>query len=124
MLRSGFWENAIKAWRVLGAGTGFEYALAVLHQRASTVLRRKTAVMPATQGSHAEPVTKVTPASNAVAALESSDSEQPDDVTRVMTAIAAGDVRAIVTQIRKFLGCSQAKASAVRKQLDPETFLS
>lgn len=80
--------------------------------------------MPATQGSHAEPVTKVTPASNAVAALESSDSEQPDDVTRVMTAIAAGDVRAIVTQIRKFLGCSQAKASAVRKQLDPETFLS
>jgi hypothetical protein len=74
-------------------------------------------VTPATQGSHAAPVTEVTTASNAVAALESPATEQPDDVTRVMTAIAAGTLRGTVAEIRRFLGCSQSTAAAVRKQI-------
>lgn len=79
------------------------------------------AVTPAHQGSNAESVTEVTDASNAVAALESPTDDQSDDVTRVVTAIAAGQLRATVTEIRKFLGCSQATAAAVRKQLAEAT---
>jgi hypothetical protein len=86
------------------------------------------AVMTARQGSHAEAVTEVTPESNAAApamtaAAESSPMlslpgiEQPDDMTRVTAAIAAGELRGTVAEIRKFLGCSQARAAAVRKQL-------
>jgi hypothetical protein len=88
------------------------------------------AVTPDQQGSHAP----VTPASNADAPVvtvtppvaETSAEpapmlrlpvvEQPDDVTRVMNAVAAGQLRATVTEIRKFLGCSQSRAAAVRKQ--------
>jgi hypothetical protein len=77
------------------------------------------AVTPVTQGSHVESVTAVTDASNEVAALESSADEQADDITRVMTAIAAGQLRATVTEIRKFLGCSQTKAADIRKQVAP-----
>ncbi len=72
------------------------------------------AVTPATQGSHAAPVTEVTEAGNAVAVLESPET---DDVTRVAAAIAAGTLRGTVIEIRKFLGCSQATAAAVRKQI-------
>jgi hypothetical protein len=87
------------------------------------------AVTPAQQGSHAEVVTAVTPESNATApvaepvAVESAPVlrlpvvEQHDDVTRVTVAVAAGQLRATVTEIRKFLGCSQSRAAAVRKQL-------
>jgi hypothetical protein len=90
------------------------------------------AVTPAQQGSHAEVVTEVTPESNAASpvatpvAVESAPVlrlpvvEQPDDVTRVMYAVAAGQLRATVTEIRKFLGCSQSRAAAVRKQLEPQ----
>jgi HAMP domain-containing protein len=73
------------------------------------------AATPVTQGSNAMPVTEVTGASNAVAALESPVVEQPDDITRVMTAVAAGTLRSTVSEIRKFLGCSQARAAEVRK---------
>lgn len=84
------------------------------------------AVTPAHQGSNAVAVTEVTPASNAVElrneppaesapALESSASEQLDDVTRVMTAVAAGTLRPTVIEIRKYLGCSQTRASEVRR---------
>ena len=43
--------------------------------------------------------------------------EASDDVTRVLTEIAAGRVRGTVAEIRKYLGCSQARAAAIRKQL-------
>lgn len=88
------------------------------------------AVTAATQGSNADAVTTVTPASNAAApvaepvAVESAPVlslpvvEQHDDVTRVMTAVADGQLRATVTEIRKFLGCSQSRAAAVRRQLE------
>jgi hypothetical protein len=75
------------------------------------------AITPAQQGGHAAPVTEVTPSSNAVAALESPDAEQADDVTRVTTAIADGKLRGTVAEIRRFLGCSQATASVARKQI-------
>ncbi|WP_434663537.1 hypothetical protein P5W99_24585 [Paraburkholderia sp. A3BS-1L] len=99
-------------------------------------------VTPATQGSHAEVVTPVTPESNAVAPVVTvtppvADTaaepapmlrlpvvEQTDDVTRVMTAVAAGQLRPTVIEIRKFLGCSQSRAAAVRKQLEPSTLQS
>ncbi|WNC90909.1 hypothetical protein RI103_06860 [Paraburkholderia sp. FT54] len=77
------------------------------------------AATPVTQGSHAVPVTAVTDSSNAVAPVESPETESPDDVTRVREAVAAGTLRATVTEIRKFLGCSQTKAADIRKQVAP-----
>lgn len=93
------------------------------------------AVTPAQQGSNAEVVTAVTPAAEpvtppvsamevAVAAMDTAPVlrlpvvEQTDDVTRVRNAVAAGTLRVTVTEIRKYLGCSQARAAAVRKQLE------
>jgi len=66
-------------------------------------------------------VTLVTEHGNAVTLkpLEPSPTviDAPDDVTRVTAEIAAGRLRATVTDIRKYLGCSQARAAAIRKQL-------
>lgn len=46
----------------------------------------------------------------------------PDgDVTRLAGDIAAGRVRATVADIRRYLGCSQARASALRRQLAEHT---
>ncbi|MFL9936368.1 hypothetical protein P0D88_46930 [Paraburkholderia sp. RL18-103-BIB-C] len=81
----------------------------------------EVAVTPAQYASHAAPVTEVTDASNPVAAIQSPATEQPDDVTRVITAIGAGQLRGTVMEIRKFLGCSQATAAAVRKQIATPT---
>jgi hypothetical protein len=90
-------------------------------------------VTSAQQGSNAAVTTPVTTQSHAFASvaqpvaaesapvLRRPEAEQPDDVTRVATAIAAGTLRATVTEIRKFLGCSQSRAAAVRKQLEPQT---
>ncbi|PVX86436.1 hypothetical protein [Paraburkholderia unamae] len=120
---------------VLEAVACFAWLLAL---RPSTVT--EIAVTPDQQGSHAEVVTAVTPESHAdapvtppvsaidvaVAAIDTAPVlrlpviEQHDDVTRVMTAVAAGEVRPTVTEIRKFLGCSQSRAAAVRKQLEPQ----
>jgi len=80
------------------------------------------AVTPAQEVSHGIPVTRVTPASTAVAfggndAAKSLAAEQMDDLTRVLTATRNGTLRGTVSEIRKHLGCSQAKAAALRKQL-------
>jgi hypothetical protein len=40
-----------------------------------------------------------------------------DDVTRLIRDIAAGHVRPTVADIRRHLGCSQGKATALRRQL-------
>lgn len=40
-----------------------------------------------------------------------------DDLTRLCQAISAGELRPTVTGIRRHLGCSQAKASALRRHL-------
>jgi hypothetical protein len=56
------------------------------------------------------PIEPATPAEPAVI-------EAADDVTRVTAALAASELRGTVTEIRKFLGCSQTRAAAVRKQL-------
>lgn len=118
---------------VLEAVACFAWALALRPAAATEI-----AVTPVTQGSHAAPVTAVTAASHAVAPvvtvapvaevmpepapmIQLPVVEQADDVTRVMTAITAGELRATVIEIRKFLGCSQARAAAVRKQLEPQT---
>ncbi len=87
-------------------------------------------VTPAQQGSNTVTVTPVTPESHAapvvVTAVESVAPaevlslpviEQRDDMTRVRAAIDAGQVRPTVIGIRTFLGCSQSRAAAVRKQL-------
>jgi hypothetical protein len=79
------------------------------------------AVTPVAQGSHAESVTPVTESSNAVAPVATTVTEpvaEPvDDVKRVFDAVTAGQLRPTVNEIRRFLGCSQATASAVRKQI-------
>lgn len=85
----------------------------------------------AQQGSNAAVTAEVTPESNAVAPVVTATPdaaapvpmlqlpivEQADDVARVTAAIASGALRGTVIEIRKFLGCSQARAAAVRKQL-------
>jgi hypothetical protein len=40
-----------------------------------------------------------------------------DDAARVQSAIATGRLRGTVAEIRRFLGCSQARASELRRQL-------
>jgi hypothetical protein len=75
------------------------------------------AVTPAQQASNAKPVASVTPISNAGAPLELVAGDPSDDLTRVATAIASGALRGTVAEIRKFLGCSQATAMVVRKQI-------
>jgi hypothetical protein len=80
------------------------------------------AVTPVPQASNAEPVTAVMPVSNAAAPLQLVAGDPTDDVTRVATAIESGALRGTVAEIRKFLGCSQATAMAIRKrvaQADP-----
>lgn len=47
-----------------------------------------------------------------------------DELTRLRQAIAAGELRPTVTGIRQHLGCSQAKASALRRQLVPQPSIS
>lgn len=78
--------------------------------------------------SHGLPVTRVrpvktvvSPGSNDVAELVGTDNspagEPADDLTRVLTAIRDGTLRSTVVEIRRHLGCSQAKAAALRKQI-------
>lgn len=92
----------------------------------------KGAVTPVPEVSHVLPVTRVTPASKAVTqvgndatgpngAFDAPASGQPDDVTRVLAAIRHGTLRGTVTEIRKHLGCSQAKAAALRKRIAQHT---
>ncbi|TCK97128.1 hypothetical protein [Paraburkholderia sp. BL9I2N2] len=45
------------------------------------------------------------------------DVSSDGDVSRLVDDIAAGRVRATVADIRRYLGCSQARASALRRQL-------
>ncbi|WP_213306017.1 hypothetical protein [Paraburkholderia sacchari] len=48
----------------------------------------------------------------------------PNCYTRVSEAVIGGTLRATVTEIRKYLGCSQARAAAIRKQFEPTTLQS
>ncbi|WP_233869286.1 hypothetical protein [Paraburkholderia adhaesiva] len=107
---------------VLEAVACFSWLLAL---RPATVTRTVTEipVTPAQQGSNTLPVTAAIPISAPVTAesaplLKLPVVEQADDVTRVTAAVTTGELRATVTEIRKFLGCSQARAAAVRKQLE------
>ncbi|WP_244106642.1 hypothetical protein [Paraburkholderia phenazinium] len=84
-------------------------------------------VTPVKDVSHVLPFTAVTPTSpiitrggnHATKRAQKDNSpvgERADDLTRVLTAIRDGTIRGTVTDIRKHLGCSQAKAAALRKQ--------
>ena len=65
-------------------------------------------------GRRVAPQTRGTPASVA----SSIGAEVTDDeLTRLVQAIATGQVRATVADIRRHLGCSQAKAATLRRQL-------
>ncbi|WP_258167897.1 hypothetical protein [Paraburkholderia sp. BL21I4N1] len=86
------------------------------------------AVTPAREASHGLRVTPVTAASQAVApggndaikpeqTATAPTAEQAADVTRVLTAIRDGTLRGTVAEIRRYVGCSQAKAAALRKQI-------
>lgn len=71
----------------------------------------------------AAPVTAATPSPETMAERHAShddpvtDASHDADVTQLAQAVAAGRVRPTVTSIRQFLGCSQAKAIALRRQL-------
>jgi hypothetical protein len=52
-----------------------------------------------------------------VSAAPETDDVPPDEVTQLVRDIAAGRLRPTVTGIRRHLGCSQARASALRRQL-------
>lgn len=72
---------------------------------------------PAQRGSNGvtiPPGVRVTPLSNAPLPPATTMSA-PDDVARVLAAIAASSLRPTVIEIRKFLGCSQTRAVEVRR---------
>jgi hypothetical protein len=86
------------------------------------------AVTPAQHASHVLPVTPVTRTSTLVAHGGNDASGLPDaatlpavghadDLTRVLTATRNGTLRSTVSEIRKHLGCSQAKAATLRRQV-------
>ncbi|MFP3798653.1 hypothetical protein [Paraburkholderia sp. SIMBA_027] len=114
---------------VLEAVACFAWLLAL---RPSDVTRvvTESPVTPAQQESNAAVTAAVTTESHVVAPVVTAAPapllslpvfEQQDDVTRVRDAVARDKLRATVTEIRKFLGCSQSRAAAVRKQLEPTT---
>lgn len=116
---------------VLEAVACFAWLLA-LRPATVTVAVTESPVTPAQQGSNAEVTAPVTPESHAAAPVMTAAAEpapmlrlpvieQIDDVTRVRDAVTAGTLRATVTEIRKYLGCSQSRAAAVRKQLESAT---
>lgn len=65
-------------------------------------------------GSH-ESVAEAVPPKASSAAVRHTGKEA--DLTRLRQAVAAGELRPTVTGIRRHLGCSQAKALALRRQL-------
>ncbi|WP_242684282.1 hypothetical protein [Paraburkholderia hospita] len=97
---------------VLEAVACFCWLLA-LRPAESLEANTSAAVTPVTTLSHAmtkAPIERATHVELAVI-------EAADDVSRVTAEIAAGRLRATVTDIRKYLGCSQSRAAAVRKQI-------
>ncbi len=111
---------------VLEAVACFAWLLAL---RAAAVT--STAETPANQGSNGLSVTPVM----AVAMPGHGINPRPDypkpppppgppaltvaaDIDRVMVAVAAGELRATVTEIRKYLGCSQTRAATVRRSVE------
>ncbi|CAG9234965.1 hypothetical protein [Burkholderia vietnamiensis] len=69
----------------------------------------KTVSCPAVTGSHAPYDAPATPLPG--------DALPDDDVSQLVRDIAAGRLRPTVMDIRRHLGCSQARASALRRQL-------
>ncbi|WP_322009270.1 hypothetical protein [Paraburkholderia sp. J12] len=104
---------------VLEAVACFAWLLA-LRPVAVTTPVAETAGTPAQQGSHVKVTAPVTTESHVTAPVALPVVVvQTDDLTRVREAVTAGTLRATVTEIRKFLCCSQSRAAAVRKQLEP-----
>ncbi|VVE90775.1 hypothetical protein [Pandoraea bronchicola] len=109
---------------VLEAVACFAWLLAI---RPAAV--KRAAETPAHQGSNAVTVTPVAavtqPSHDQMPAVTAPPEPLtvPDDVARILDAIAAGDVRPTVTEIRKYLGCSQTRAAIVRRSVEAATAL-
>ncbi|WP_439889640.1 hypothetical protein ACS7SF_09970 [Ralstonia sp. 25C] len=71
---------------------------------------------PAVAQRHTEAAERHVPHDDPVTGLLT-DASHDADVTQLAQAVAAGRVRPTVTGIRQFLGCSQARAIALRRQL-------
>ncbi|MFV8529736.1 hypothetical protein [Ralstonia pseudosolanacearum] len=82
----------------------------------SPVMAPATVSHPPVMTSHVPESRSHTPASEPVTPLPTGASPNPD-VTQLAQAIAAGRVRPTVADIRRHLGCSQARAAALRRQL-------
>nr|WP_260400575.1 hypothetical protein [Paraburkholderia bannensis] len=129
---------------VLEAVACFAWLLA-LRRAFVTVAATESTATPAQQGGNAVTVAAVTPDGNAVApvmtvneapapvapmldlpVIEQATDESPEEkirrfVVTAQTEIAAGVLRPTVTEIQKRFRCRQSIASAVRKQLEPQT---
>lgn len=70
----------------------------------------------AESGSHEAEAGSHVPVSEPVTPLPTGDSPDPDAI-RLAQAVAAGEVRPTVADIRRFLGCAQSRAAALRRQL-------
>lgn len=70
----------------------------------------------AESGSHEAEAESHVPISEPVTPLPTGEPPDPD-VTQLAQAVAAGQVRPTVSEIRRFLGVSQARAAALRRQL-------
>ncbi|MEN7528628.1 hypothetical protein [Cupriavidus sp. DL-D2] len=72
-------------------------------------------------GSHKSVTEAVTPQASPA---QASNAGTEDDLRRLRQAVTAGELRPTVTGIRRHLGCSQAKASALRRQLVSQPSIS
>ncbi|MDR6202526.1 hypothetical protein [Paraburkholderia graminis] len=87
--------------------SGESPAVSALTRASSPVAASHASVVP----QHSTVVPAFMPAGVATAC------QPPTDLARLVQAIEAGQVRATVAAIRRYLGCSQAKATALRRQL-------
>ncbi|MDR5778088.1 hypothetical protein QCE63_01435 [Caballeronia sp. LZ065] len=88
-------------------GSGDSPAVSAVAPASSPVAASHVSVVPL----HSTAIPAVTPTDAAVAC------QPPTDLARLVQAIEAGQVRATVADIRRYLGCSQAKATALRRDL-------
>ncbi|HWV06687.1 hypothetical protein [Ralstonia sp.] len=82
----------------------------------SPVIAPVTVSLSPVMASHVPESGSHTPAGEPVTPLPTGEQPNPD-VTQLAQAIAAGQVRPTVADIRRHLGCSQARAATLRRQL-------
>lgn len=110
------WVIALRSSPLLPAATVATDSTAPVVIPAAHTTDGSQSVITAVTGSHPSETVRYVPRGDPVMSLPIADSTS-DDVTRLAQEIAAGRVRPTVADIRRHLGCSQARAAALRRQI-------